>query len=82
MSLTIAAMPAYNEERSIAKMVLNCKKHVDCVVVVDDAAPTPGRRSSEALGGCKHIAPATRRRSRHASTGLELMAYGLPPQRH
>jgi hypothetical protein len=35
MSLTIAAMPAYNEERSIAKMVLGCKKHVDRL---------PGRR--------------------------------------
>ena len=38
MSLTIAAMPAKSEERSIAKMVLNCKKHVDCVVVVDDGS--------------------------------------------
>lgn len=38
MSLTIAAMPAYNEERSIAKMVLGCKKYVDTVVVVDDGS--------------------------------------------
>ena len=38
MSLTIAAMPAYNEERSIAKMVLSCKKYVDRVVVVDDGS--------------------------------------------
>jgi glycosyltransferase involved in cell wall biosynthesis len=29
------SMPAYNEERSVAKMVLLCRKYVDLVVVVD-----------------------------------------------
>lgn len=29
-------MPAYNEERSIARMVLGCQKYVDRVIVVDD----------------------------------------------
>jgi glycosyltransferase involved in cell wall biosynthesis len=38
LSLTIAAMPAYNEERSIARMVLGCQKYVDRVVVVDDGS--------------------------------------------
>ena len=38
MSLTIAAMPAYNEERSIARMVLGCQKYVDRVIVVDDGS--------------------------------------------
>ena len=38
MSLTIAAMPAYNEERSIAMMVLGCQKYVDRVGVVDDGS--------------------------------------------
>lgn len=38
MGLVIAAMPAYNEERSIARMVRGCKKYVDCVVVVDDGS--------------------------------------------
>ena len=38
MSLTIAAMPAYNEERSITEMVLGCQKYVDRVVVVDDGS--------------------------------------------
>jgi glycosyltransferase involved in cell wall biosynthesis len=38
LSLTIAAMPAYNEERSITEMVLGCQKYVDRVVVVDDAS--------------------------------------------
>ncbi len=31
-------MPAYNEVRSIAKMVLGCQKYVDRVVVVDDGS--------------------------------------------
>ncbi len=31
-------MPASNEERSIARLVLGCKKYVDCVVVVDDGS--------------------------------------------
>jgi len=38
LGLTIVAMPAYNEEHSIARMVRGCKKHVDCVVVVDDGS--------------------------------------------
>jgi glycosyltransferase involved in cell wall biosynthesis len=50
MSLTIAAMPAYNEERSIAKMVLGCKKHVDMVVVVDDGSSDATAEIAEALG--------------------------------
>lgn len=50
MSLTIAAMPAYNEERSIAKMVLGCKKYVDRVVVVDDGSSDATAEIAEALG--------------------------------
>ena len=50
MSLTIAAMPAYNEERSIAKMVLGCKKYVDQVVVVDDGSSDATAEIAEALG--------------------------------
>jgi len=38
LSLTIAAMPAFNEERSVVRMVLGCKKYVDCVIVVDDGS--------------------------------------------
>ena len=38
MSLTIAAMPAYNEERSIVRMVLGCQKYVDRVIVIDDGS--------------------------------------------
>jgi glycosyltransferase involved in cell wall biosynthesis len=31
-------MPAYNEEHSIVRMVLGCKKYVDRVIVVDDGS--------------------------------------------
>ncbi len=50
MGLTIAAMPAYNEERSIAKMVLGCKKHVDRVVVVDDGSSDLTAEIAETMG--------------------------------
>ena len=38
MTLTIASMPAYNEERSIADMIRGCENYVDKVVVVDDGS--------------------------------------------
>jgi glycosyltransferase involved in cell wall biosynthesis len=50
MTLTIAAMPAYNEERAIAKVVLGCKKYVDTVVVVDDGSTDLTAEIAEALG--------------------------------
>ena len=50
MSLTIAVMPAKSEERSIAKMVLGCKKYVDQVVVVDDGSSDATAEIAEALG--------------------------------
>ena len=48
--MTIAAMPAYNEESSIAKMVLGCKKCVDKVVVVDDGSTDATSEIALALG--------------------------------
>lgn len=50
MSLTIAAMLAYNEERSIAKKVLGCKKYVDRVVVIDDGSSDATAEIAAALG--------------------------------
>lgn len=50
VSLTIAAMPAYNEERSIARMVRGCKKYVDMVVVVDDGSRDATAEIAEAEG--------------------------------
>lgn len=43
-------MPAYNEERSIAKMVLCCKIHVDRVVVVDDGSSDLTAEIAETMG--------------------------------
>ncbi len=43
-------MPAYKEERSIAKMVLGCKKYVNKVVVVDDGSDDATSEIAEALG--------------------------------
>jgi glycosyltransferase involved in cell wall biosynthesis len=50
MPLTIAAMPAYNEESSIARMVLDCKKYADKVVVVDDGSSDATAEIAAALG--------------------------------
>lgn len=38
MTLTIAAMPAYNEENAISDVIRGCLKHVDQVVVVNDGS--------------------------------------------
>jgi dolichol-phosphate mannosyltransferase len=47
---TIAAMPAYNEERSIAKMVFMCRKYADMVVVVDDGSVDSTADIAQAMG--------------------------------
>jgi glycosyltransferase involved in cell wall biosynthesis len=38
MSLTVALVPAYNEARFIGSVVLQCKKYVDNVIVVNDCS--------------------------------------------
>lgn len=48
--MTIAAMLAYNEERSIAKTVLGCKKYVDRVIVIDEGSSDSTAEIAAALG--------------------------------
>ena len=48
--MIVAAIPAYNEERSIAKVVLRTRQKVGRVVVVDDGSTDSTGEISEALG--------------------------------
>jgi len=48
--ITIAAMPAFNEENHIAKTIVGCRKYVDKVVVVDDGSSDATAEIAEALG--------------------------------
>jgi dolichol-phosphate mannosyltransferase len=50
MSITIAAMPAYNEAHVIAEVINGCKKYVDRVVVVDDGSTDNTVGIAESLG--------------------------------
>lgn len=50
MTLTIAAMPAYNESKSIVNVILGCKKYVDKIVVVDDGSSDNTAELAESLG--------------------------------
>lgn len=43
-------MPAFNEEKYIAKTIIGCKKYVDKVVVVDDGSTDATAEIAEALG--------------------------------
>lgn len=36
--LIVACIPAYNEEKTIAKVILKAMKHVDKVIVCDDGS--------------------------------------------
>jgi len=47
---TIAAMPAYNEEKYIAKTIINARKYVDKVLVVDDYSSDSTNEIATALG--------------------------------
>jgi glycosyltransferase involved in cell wall biosynthesis len=46
----IACIPAYNEEKTIAKVVLKTKKYVDKVIVCDDGSTDMTAEIAEALG--------------------------------
>ena len=46
----LAAMPAFNEERFIAKTILGAQKHVDRILVVDDGSTDATAEIAEKLG--------------------------------
>jgi len=47
---TVAIIPAYNEESSIAKVILRTKQYVDCVIVCDDGSTDATFVIAKALG--------------------------------
>ncbi len=49
--MIVAAIPAYNEEKTIAKVVVRAMKYVDKVVVVDDGSNDDTATIAEHLGG-------------------------------
>ena len=49
-SLVVAAIPAFNEERTIAKLVLEAQKHVDVVLVCDDGSTDSTAEIAERMG--------------------------------
>ena len=48
--LIVAAIPAFNEERTIAKLVLEAQKHVDVVLVCDDGSEDMTGEIAERMG--------------------------------
>jgi glycosyltransferase involved in cell wall biosynthesis len=50
LRLIVAAIPAYDEEKTIAKVVIRATKHVDKVVVVDDGSKDDTALIAESLG--------------------------------
>ncbi len=48
--LVVAGIPAFNEEKSIAGVVLSAQKHADVVVVCDDGSSDMTREIAERLG--------------------------------
>ncbi len=48
--LILAAMPAYNEEKTIAKMIIRTKKFINHILIVDDGSTDATAEIAEALG--------------------------------
>src|SRR5215471_15230485 len=48
--LTVACIPAYNEERTIAKVIIGCQSFVDKVIVYDDGSGDMTATIAERLG--------------------------------
>lgn len=50
MSLTVAAMPAYNVSPTISDVIMGCRKYVDRVVVIDDGSSDNTAKVAHSLG--------------------------------
>lgn len=48
--LIIACIPAYNEEKTIAKVIIKTQKYVDKVIVCDDGSKDMTAEIAEKLG--------------------------------
>jgi glycosyltransferase involved in cell wall biosynthesis len=48
--LIVAGIPAYNEEKNIAKVILKAQTHADKIVVVDDGSKDYTTNIAEKLG--------------------------------
>lgn len=48
--IVVAAIPAFNEENSIAKIILQARKYVDLVIVCDDGSEDLTHEIAESLG--------------------------------
>jgi glycosyltransferase involved in cell wall biosynthesis len=48
--LIIACIPAYNEEKTIAKVIIKTQKYVDKVIVCDDGSKDMTSEIAERLG--------------------------------
>ncbi len=58
----IAVIPAYNEEKSIARVILETKKHVDKVIIGDDGSSDLTGKIAECLGA--HVIKNDRNRGK------------------
>ena len=67
-------MPAKSEERTTLQDGPRLQVSVS-TGAPDDGSSDATAEIARSPGGLEHIAPGARRRSRHASTGLALMAY-------
>ncbi|MCZ7357397.1 MAG: glycosyltransferase family 2 protein [Candidatus Methanoperedens sp.] len=67
-------LPAFNEEVSIGSLVLHCRQHADCVIVVDDGSKDHTAEIAE-MAGAKIIRhPANKGKGAALKTGFELAA--------
>jgi glycosyltransferase involved in cell wall biosynthesis len=48
--MIVACIPAYNEEKTIARVVLRAQKYVDKVIVCDDGSGDMTGQIAESLG--------------------------------